>query len=60
MLRVGVAVLILGVIWDIVFHATEILGLVVASGLYDLIGNLGHLVTLLGLVLVVIPFLRKK
>ena len=58
--RVGIAVLVVGILWDVAFHATQLLITGVWPGWFDLVGNAGHVITLAGLILIVLPLLRRR
>ncbi len=58
--RIGWILLIVGLVWDVAYHGT----LVVVGGalgpLFDVIGNLGHVVTFAGIVIVILYLLREN
>ncbi len=56
----GLAILALGIAWDLAYHSILLLRGSDLPPALDLLGNLGHLVTLAGIVILVLYFIRSR
>ncbi len=58
--RLGWAIFALGLVWDLVYHTALLLAPARVTDTLDLVGGLGHVLTLVGLVIVVWQILRRN
>ncbi len=55
--RLGWIILIVGVVWDLSYHTLLAIASTALPPIVDVLGNLGHGITLGGIVLVILSFL---
>lgn len=60
LLLLGWAVFILGVAWDLIYHAALFLVTTPISSSLDLLGSFGHVITFAGIVLIIFALLRHR
>ncbi len=55
----GLAIFLIGVAWDLTYHTALFLTSAQPSDLVDFVGSLGHLLTLVGIVVVIAGLLQQ-
>ncbi len=58
--RLGWIILIVGVLWDLSYHTLLAIATTALPPVVDVLGNMGHGITLGGIVLVILSYIYKQ
>lgn len=60
LLRMGLGIFALGLVWDLIYHTVMFVTNLAPSPTQDMVGSLGHIVTVMGMVIILTAQFRRR